>query len=84
MTKNNNFRSELFKTMVQLATAGFGFVAALAWNEAVKKFIDHFISAGAGFRSSLYYAIVVTLIAVFVTYYLGRLTQKAEQEKEKK
>lgn len=82
-SNKNGFKSELLKSMVQLATAGFGVAAALAWNEAVKKFIDHFISAGAGFKSSLYYAIVVTVIAVAITYYLGRLTQKAEQEEEK-
>ena len=82
--KNKSFRSEFLKTMVQLATAGFGVAAALAWNEVVKKFIDRFISTGAGFKSSLYYAVVVTFIAVFVTYYLGRLSQEAKQEEDGK
>jgi ABC-type cobalt transport system substrate-binding protein len=81
---NKSFRSEFLKTMVQLATAGFAFVAALAWNEVIRKFIDKFIAPGSGFISSLIYAIFVTFIAVLVAYYLGRLTQEAHQEEEKK
>lgn len=84
MNSKKSFRSEFLKTMVQLATAGFGFVAALAWNEAIKKFIDKFISPGSGFISSLIYAIIVTFIAVLVAYYLGRLAQEVHQEEEKK
>lgn len=79
-----SFRSEFLKTMVQLATAGFGVVAALAWNETIKKFIDKFIAPGSGFISSLIYAIMVTLLAVLVAYYLGRLTQEAHQEESTK
>ncbi|MCL5407497.1 MAG: DUF5654 family protein [Patescibacteria group bacterium] len=81
--KKNNLRSEFLKTMTQLATAGFGLVAALAWNEAIKDFIDHFIKAGSGFISKLIYAIIVTLLAVLVTYFLGKSTQEAKEEEEK-
>ncbi len=81
--KKNNLRSEFLKTMVQLATAGFGLVAALAWNETIKDIIDRFISPGSGLISRLIYAILVTLLAVIVTYYLGRLTQEAKEEEEK-
>jgi ABC-type phosphate transport system permease subunit len=82
--KKRSFHSEFLKTMVQLATSGFGFVAALAWNETIKKFIDKFISPGSGFISSLIYAIMVTFIAVLVAYYLGRLTQAVYREEEEK
>lgn len=83
MNNKNNFRSEYFKTMTQLATAGFGLVAALAWNETIQSFINHFIKANAGFWSKLIYAIIVTLIAVWVTYSLGKLTQKEKEREEK-
>lgn len=83
MSKNKNLRSEFLKTMTQLATAGFGFVAALAWNEAVKSLIDKFVEPGSGVRSKLYYAFIVTVIAVVVTYYLGKITQGAKSEEEK-
>lgn len=79
----SNLRSEFLKTMTQLATAGFGVAAALAWNETIKAFIDHFISPGSGFRSKLIYALIVTLIAVVVAYYLGKSTQKASEKEDK-
>jgi len=79
-----SLRSEFLKTMTQLATAAFGFVAALAWNEAVKAAIDKFIEPGGGLRSKIYYAIVVTVIAVVVTYFLGKATQEESEKEEKK
>lgn len=87
----NNLRSEFLKTMTQLATAGFGLVAALSWNDAIKDLINRFISPGSNLVSKLIYALIVTFLAVMVTYYLGKLTQEAkedekkeEEEKEKK
>jgi len=82
--KKNNLRSEFLKTMAQLATAGFGLVAALAWNETIKDIINRFISPGSGLISRIIYAIIVTILAVIVTYYLGCLTQEAKEEEEKK
>lgn len=83
MKDNQNLRSEFLKTMTQLATAGFGLVAALAWNDAIQGFINSFISLGAGMLSKLIYAIIVTLIAVWVAYSLGKLTQEAKEKEEK-
>ena len=85
MSQNNkNLRSEFIKTMIQLATAGFGLVAALAWNEFIKEFINRFISPGSGLISRFIYALFVTFLAVLFTYYLGRLVQEAKEEEEQK
>lgn len=81
--KKAGFRSEFLKTMTQLATAGFGLIAALAWNDTIQSFINHFIKSGAGFWSKLIYAVIVTTIAVFVTYTLGKMTQEAHNEEVK-
>lgn len=74
-------KSEFLKTMTQFVTAAFAFVAALAWNSAIQAIINKFIEPGSGIKSQLIYAIIVTIIAVFITYYLGKITQK-ESEKE--
>ncbi len=79
----HSLKSEFLKTMTQFITAAFAFVAALAWNDMIKGVIDRFIEPGSGLRSQIYYAIIVTTLAVLVTYYLGKLTQK-ETEKEEK
>lgn len=77
-------RRELLKSMLQLATAGFGLVAALAWNETIQLFIKEIIPVEkSGLLSQLLYAVIVTVIAVVVTYFLGRVVGKSiEKEKE--
>lgn len=84
MKKNKDLRSEFLKTMTQLATAGFGLVAALAWNDTIKALINKFISPGSNFISGLIYAIIVTFLAVVVTYLLGKSTQEAVEDEEEK
>jgi hypothetical protein len=81
MSKKKSLRLEILKTMVQLATAGFGLVAALAWNEAIKAFLDRFISSGNGLLSKAIYALIITIIAVLVTYYLGMLVNEERSNK---
>jgi len=83
--KNNDrgFRTEFLKTMIQLATAGFGLVAALAWNEVIKEFIDRYISSGSSLISKLIYALLVTSIAVWVTYILGKMIQDESKDENK-
>ncbi len=82
---HKKFKQELLKQMVTLATAGFGLVAALAWNEAIQAFvqeyIDKYISVGSGIISRFIYAIVITAFAVLITY---QLTKIVEEEEEKK
>ncbi|MEI6040590.1 MAG: DUF5654 family protein [Candidatus Berkelbacteria bacterium] len=81
--KKTNLRSEFLKTMIQLATAAFGLVAALAWNGAIQGFIERFVTSGDGLKSKFIYAVIVTGIAVVVTYILGRMSQKAYNEENK-
>lgn len=70
--------------MSTLITAAFGLVAALAWNDTIKRAIDKYFPSGDGLKSMFIYAILVTVLAVLVTYYLGNITQKAKEEEEKK
>ncbi|KKS65074.1 MAG: hypothetical protein UV41_C0038G0008 [Candidatus Daviesbacteria bacterium GW2011_GWA2_42_7] len=62
--------------MLTLATTGFGLVAALAWNQTIQDFVKAFIEPripGSGLLSRLIYAILITGLAVFITYQLSRL-----------
>ncbi len=77
--EERSFRKELAKQMVTLSTAGFGLVAALAWNEAIQEFVKQFIEPripGSGIISKLIYAVLITLFAVFITYQLSRVAAK--------
>ncbi|MDO8487184.1 MAG: DUF5654 family protein [Candidatus Curtissbacteria bacterium] len=75
--KNKKLTRELLRQMITLSTSGFGLVAALAWNEAiqaiVREYVDRYLPSGAGVVSKLLYALLITLLAVFITYQLSRI-----------
>lgn len=79
---------EIVKQMLRLTTSGFGLVAALAWNEAIKEFIADYIKPvvgfGSGLISLLIYAVIVTVLAVFITYQLAKLGRRLEEKREEK
>lgn len=72
----------VLKQMVKLTTSGFGLVAALAWNNVIKEFVDTYVKKylpnGSGFLSLLIYAVIVTVLAVIVTLQLTQLAEKLE------
>ena len=82
MTKKEeekSFRKELIGQLVTLATSGFGLVAALAWNETIQQLVSDFIEPripGSGLLSKLIYALLITFLAVLITYQLSRLASK--------
>lgn len=78
----HKIESEFFKTVSTLVVSAFGLVAALAWNTAITKIMEQYLAKPDSIVSWLIYAVAVTLIAVFVTIYLGRVAQRLETAKE--
>lgn len=78
--KDKTLRKELVSQLVTLSTSGFGLVAALAWNNVIKEFVDNYVSKwlpqGGGIISLLIYALVITLLAVLVTYNLSKILDR--------
>lgn len=73
-------RKEIQEKTVGYVLAALGLVAGLAWNEAIKSFIDQFFPFSKdGILIKFIYAVIVTVIIVMVTVYLVRLTEKKEQ-----
>jgi uncharacterized membrane protein (DUF106 family) len=70
-------RQKLIDEMLRLSTSGFGLVAALAWNDLIRKTVEQYIEPVVGKGSSIIsmfiYALIVTILAVSVTYYLTKL-----------
>lgn len=77
---------EVVKQMLNLATSGFGLVAALAWNnviqDLVNNYIKKYIPGNSGLISLFLYAVVVTLLAVMITMQLSHILEKLESLKE--
>lgn len=63
-------------TMIALATAAFGLIAALAWNKFITDLIALFLKPGSGVWAELLYAVVITIIAVVVIQNLGKLAER--------
>lgn len=76
MPNKKRLHVELISQMLALSTSGFGLVAALAWNETIQEVVKSYIEPqipGSGLLSRFIYALLVTVLAVFITYQLSRL-----------
>ena len=62
----------ILQTMITLAAASLGLVAALAWNEAIKALIRKVLGEDDSLAGLFIYAILATLVAVVVLLILGR------------
>jgi uncharacterized protein DUF5654 len=60
------------QTMITLASASLGLVAALAWNEAIKATITTVFGTSDSLAGLYTYAILATIVAVVVVVALGR------------
>ncbi|MFO1254815.1 MAG: DUF5654 family protein [Sphingomonadaceae bacterium] len=65
----------MVQTMISLASASLGLVAALAWNEAIKATLAK-LGLGEELAGLYAYAILATLVAVVVLAMLGRLATR--------
>jgi len=70
---------QVLETIAALMTAAFGFIAALAWNEAIKAAIAKYFSAGSGLTALFIYAIIVTILAVIAGVLIARALGKAKK-----
>lgn len=70
-------RSQILEKLSQLITAAFGFVAALAWNDAIRALLARYVVEGSGLRAQVGYALGVTVLAVLVAVWIGRASARA-------
>ena len=72
-------RSEIMEKLAALITAAFGFVAALAWNGAIRAIFEEVFGTADNIWAMVTYAVLVTIIAVLVTIWIARSTKKAKE-----
>lgn len=75
-------RVEVLSKMTDLATAGFGLVAALAWNETIQSFVNVFLpkNSSGGIIAQFLYAVIITVVVVVITLKLGKMSRIAKGE----
>lgn len=79
-------KADIIEKLAALITAAFGLVAALAWNDAIKAlFVGPCGAENAGALCALsaggpwVYALVITIIAVIATIWIGKVLEKAKR-----
>ena len=77
--KGETVSSEVLDKLVELITAAFGLVAALAWNTAIQELFTAVLLEAGDLVAKFLYAVVVTVIVVFVAIRLGRLAEQAKE-----
>ncbi len=65
------------QTMITLASASLGLVAALAWNEAIKATLVRLFGTAESLAGLYAYAVLATALAVVVLVLLGRAGRAA-------
>jgi uncharacterized membrane protein len=66
--------------LTALMISAFSLVAALAWNDAIKAMIKDLNLSRYG---PWFYAVIVTLIAVVMAVYLGKVSEKVKEVDDK-
>ena len=69
-------KKEVIEKLAILITGAFGLVAALAWNNAIQKIFQEIFGEQSSVFAMLFYAVVVTVIAVVATIWIGRVSQE--------
>jgi len=71
-------KREFKEKTITLILGGFGLVAALAWNEAIKTLFETIFPKKNELIGKFIYAIIVTIIVVIVSLKLKKISEKIE------
>jgi len=72
--KSEEIKKEIRQKTIGYILTALGLVAALAWNEAIKSFIEHFFPLSKNtLLAKFIYAMVITFIVVIFSISLMRL-----------
>ena len=71
-------KGEVTDKIAALVTAAFGLVAALAWNDAIKTIFAAIFGERGSIAAMIIYAVLVTIIAVIATIWVGKAAAKAK------
>ena len=69
---------EVIEKVAALVTAAFGLVAALAWNDAIKAIFKSVFGEQGTLYAMVVYAVLVTIIAVIATIWVGNASERAK------
>jgi len=71
-------KKDIVEKLSALLIAAFGLVAALAWNGAIQTIFKTVYGETSSIFAMIVYALIVTVIAVFATIWIGRVEEKSK------
>ena len=71
-------KKDVIEKLSALIVAAFGLVAALAWNGAIQAIFKQLFGDVQTIVAMLVYAVVVTIIAVVASVWIGRIQAKVK------
>lgn len=74
--EKEELKKETLSRFTTLITAAFSLVAALAWNDTIKALFVMLFGKAETFWAMLVYAVIVTIIVVYVTYKLSKMSKE--------
>jgi len=81
------FQQTFFNELTKLITSSFGLMAALSWRDVVREFINNYIRRffgnTSGLISEFVFALIITALAVTITWRIAKLKDKILRKKEK-
>ncbi len=69
---------EVINKVATLVAVAFGLIVALAWNQAVVAIFTTVLAPAMGIPALLGYAIIITIIGIAITVWLGGMSERAK------
>jgi len=69
-----HLKSTIFERFAILIISASGFIAALAWDDALKAFFREFVGFSTNASSKFIYALIITTLAIILSIILGKKT----------
>ncbi len=72
-------KTEIIDKLADLITTAFGLVAALAWNSTIQAIFKKFFGTAEGLIPMIFYALIVTIVAVALTVWIGKVKERTKK-----
>ena len=69
----HHIHSDVLERIITLVIAALGLIAALAWDEDLKHIFEKLFGGKGTLLEEILYAVVITVIAAFISVRLGKL-----------
>ncbi|MFA6429217.1 MAG: DUF5654 family protein [Patescibacteria group bacterium] len=78
-----NIKLQTLEKMLELMTAAFSLVAALAWNDAIQSLFKRIFGDASSIYAKFAYAVLITVIIVILSHRVAKVTRALKKKLDK-